>query len=394
MAQYLLPSALVLIRITAPFRLRAYHAGEFGGIFRKLSVAISTLGLVAGDLALRSPAHAQGVQVGALTCNVAGGFGFILGSSRAVNCIFAPAGGAPQHYTGSINKFGVDIGYVHGGGFIWPVVAPTAKIAPGSLAGTYAGVTGSATVGVGLGANVLMGGSANSIALQPVSIQGTTGLNVAAGVATMTLTYNVPRTPSRIFAGPTQYPPTAFAAYGIVAFRSRATSDNKPRHEMICRAYVAGLLHSTEVQAPQKRQMVTIWPIEADNEATRINAVSGDDLCPDAVRHYGLLTSSGAITSAQRSNVRLDGRGPFLLAWSPAEEMGKPDAKVLVSDLSGLENAEQAEEIFRLWSTKIQQDPELWSNGWSIEKFKLAARFFLDKYGPKLLQLFGIKEKA
>ena len=67
--------------------------------------------------------------------------------------------------------------------------APTANVAPGSLAGTYAGATASATVGVGLGANVLVGGSGNSIALQPVSIQGTTGLNVAAGIAAMTLTF-------------------------------------------------------------------------------------------------------------------------------------------------------------------------------------------------------------
>jgi hypothetical protein len=137
-----------------------------------------------------TPAPRSGVQVGVLTCNVAGGFGFVLGSSRSVNCTFAPAGGGlPQHYTGSIDKFGVDIGYVQGGVLIWTVVAPAANLAPGSLAGSYGGVTGSATVGVGLGANVLIGGSGNSIALQPVSIEGTTGLNVAAGIAAMTLTY-------------------------------------------------------------------------------------------------------------------------------------------------------------------------------------------------------------
>jgi hypothetical protein len=72
---------------------------------------------------------------------------------------------------------------------VWAVVAPTANPTPGSLSGTYAGATGSATVGVGVGANVLVGGSGNSIALQPVSIEGTTGLNVAAGIAEMTLTY-------------------------------------------------------------------------------------------------------------------------------------------------------------------------------------------------------------
>jgi hypothetical protein len=127
---------------------------------------------------------------GVLTCNVSGGFGFIFGSSRAVNCTYAPTGGGPpQHYVGAINKFGVDIGYLQGGVIIWTVVAPTANLAPGSLSGTYAGATGSATVGVGVGANVLVGGSGNSIALQPVSIEGSTGLNVAAGIAGLTLTY-------------------------------------------------------------------------------------------------------------------------------------------------------------------------------------------------------------
>lgn len=158
-------------------------------MLRKFAIAISALGLAVGASVLGTPAQAQGVQVGQLTCNVAGGFGFIFGSSRAVNCTFAPPGGPPQHYTGSIDRFGVDIGYVRGGVLIWTVVAPTANIAPGSLAGSFGGVTASATVGVGLGANVLVGGSANSIALQPLSIQGTTGLNVAAGVAAMTLTY-------------------------------------------------------------------------------------------------------------------------------------------------------------------------------------------------------------
>ena len=151
-----------------------------------LGAAVTVAGLAVASAANAAPA---GVKVGTLTCNVAGGFGFIIGSSRAVNCTFAPQGGPPQHYIGSIDKFGVDIGYVQGGVLIWTVVAPTANLAPGSLAGTYGGVTAGATVGVGAGANVLIGGSGNSVALQPVSIEGTTGLNVAAGVAAITLTY-------------------------------------------------------------------------------------------------------------------------------------------------------------------------------------------------------------
>ena len=155
----------------------------------KLAVAIGALSLAAGALASGSPAQAQAVKAGVLTCNVSSGFGFIFGSSRSINCTFAPAGGAPQHYVGSIDKFGVDIGYTKGGVLVWTVLAPTTSPAPGSLNGSYGGATASATVGAGVGANVLVGGSGNSISLQPLSIEGNTGLNVAAGVAALTLTY-------------------------------------------------------------------------------------------------------------------------------------------------------------------------------------------------------------
>ena len=156
---------------------------------KKLAVAIGAASLAAGALALGSPAQAQAVKAGVLTCNVSSGFGFIFGSSRSINCTFAPAGGAPQHYVGSIDKFGVDICYTKGGVLVWTVLAPTTSPAPGSLNGSYGGATASATVGAGVGANVLVGGSGNSISLQPLSIEGNTGLNVAAGVAALTLTY-------------------------------------------------------------------------------------------------------------------------------------------------------------------------------------------------------------
>ena len=158
-------------------------------MFRKLVVAIIALGLVGGVLGLGTPAQAQSVKAGIMTCNVAGGFGFIFGSSRAVNCTFAPNGVAPQHYVGAINKFGVDIGYVEGAVMAWAVLAPTNNPGPGSLAGTYIGATGSASVGVGVGANVLFGGFGNSISLQPLSIEGSRGVNVAGGIAEMTLNF-------------------------------------------------------------------------------------------------------------------------------------------------------------------------------------------------------------
>jgi hypothetical protein len=158
-------------------------------MLRKLAVATVAIGLAGGASGIGTPAQAQGVQAGVLTCNVSSGFGFIFGSSRALNCTFSPGGGPPQHYGGAINTFGVDIGYVQSAVIVWAVLAPTSNPAPGALAGTFAGATASATVGVGVGANVLVGGSGNTISLQPLSIAGNTGLNVAGGIASITLTF-------------------------------------------------------------------------------------------------------------------------------------------------------------------------------------------------------------
>ncbi len=159
-------------------------------MFKSFGLAAGALALAIGMVGNCTPALAQGnARVGTLTCNVAGGWGFVFGSSKAVRCNFAPAGGRPEHYAGSINKFGVDIGYTQGGVLIWGVFAPSSGLAPGALSGNYVGATGSATVGVGAGANVLVGGSNRTISLQPVSIEGNTGLNVAAGVASMSLRY-------------------------------------------------------------------------------------------------------------------------------------------------------------------------------------------------------------
>ena len=124
-----------------------------------------------------------------MTCDMDSGFGYVLGSSRDLHCTFVPAAGAPEHYAGTISKLGVDIGYMQNAVIVWTVVAPTVALPPGSLTGTYGGATGSVTVGVGVGANVLVGGSSDTISLQPVSIEGGTGLNVAGGFASMRLTF-------------------------------------------------------------------------------------------------------------------------------------------------------------------------------------------------------------
>ncbi len=129
-----------------------------------------------------------GVKAGFLTCNVSSGWGIIFGSSRSLNCSYAPASGAAVRYTGKITKFGVDIGYLSSAVIVWAVFAPSIDVDPGALSGTYTGATASASAGIGAGANVLIGGGGKSISLQPLSIEGNKGLNIAAGIAAINLT--------------------------------------------------------------------------------------------------------------------------------------------------------------------------------------------------------------
>lgn len=138
-------------------------------------------------LAFASAAHAgSGVKIGVLTCNVEGGVGFIIGSSKDAVCTFKSNGSRAEHYVGTVGKLGVDIGVTDQTVLAWAVFAP-GKLGRDALKGSYTGVSAEATVGVGLGANVLVGGFKKGINLQPISVQAQTGLNVAAGIGSLTL---------------------------------------------------------------------------------------------------------------------------------------------------------------------------------------------------------------
>ena len=138
--------------------------------------------------ALALPAHAEQVKIGRLQCVVSAGMGMIVASSKNMECRFTSANGRHhERYHGRINKFGLDFGPTGAGTLTWDVFAPTAGRLRHALAGDYAGFGADATVGVGLGANGLVGGSNRQIGLQPISVQTQTGLNVAAGISSMTL---------------------------------------------------------------------------------------------------------------------------------------------------------------------------------------------------------------
>jgi len=149
---------------------------------KKLAVSLLAFGLLA------VPAKADnGVKLGMLVCDVSGSVGLILGGTESAICNFQGPNGL-ENYKGRITQVGLDIGVTTGAIMTWAVFAP-GTVNRGALAGTYAGATASAAFAVGLGANVLVGGSGKSIALQPVSIEGETGVNIAAGLATFKLEY-------------------------------------------------------------------------------------------------------------------------------------------------------------------------------------------------------------
>ena len=145
-----------------------------------------TLAATSLSTALTAPAADQ-VKVGALRCNVSAALGLIITSHRRLSCRFTSVYGWREHYFGSIRKFGLDLGATNRGILVWDVFAPTDGPRRHALAGDYGDAEASATLGVGAGANVLVGGSHRSFALQPISIEGQTGLSLAAGVESLKL---------------------------------------------------------------------------------------------------------------------------------------------------------------------------------------------------------------
>ncbi len=163
---------------------------------------MSAAALSALTFAAPAGAAPAGVKVGILTCHVDSGWGFVLGSSKDMQCDYRPDRGEPDHYVGTMSKFGVDIGYTRGAEIVWDVIAPTSDVRMGALQGDYAGATASATVLAGVGAHVLVGGFDKSFALQPVSVEGNSGLDVAAGLGEMSLRSVAPPPPQPVAALP------------------------------------------------------------------------------------------------------------------------------------------------------------------------------------------------
>lgn len=206
-------------------------------------------------------------------------------------------------------------------------------------------------------------------------------------------------TASRLFAGPDQYPPDDFAAYGILAFRSEATSQSAERYVAICEGFVAGLPAAAELTrrgVPPAEQMATVWPLD---DSALANDLNGNDTarpplgrCPEIVAGIDLIASGEAIANAMRASdgESFEGAGPYLIAWSPSTAFGQPDVPVLICDLSNVTTIREATDRFVDWADDIVRNPDLWHDGWDLERLRTTLRQWADKYGPAILRVLNL----
>ena len=156
-------------------------------MFRTAFAAVAAAAVALTMVFAPADAQPRRIQLGTLTCSMSSSIGLIVGSQKNVNCIFRGQPGEPDEaYTGTMTTLGLDIGITTGGVIVWTVFADSSRYA-GMLAGRYAGATAEVSVAAGLGANVLVGGSNRTVALQPLSLQGQMGLDIAAGVGELDL---------------------------------------------------------------------------------------------------------------------------------------------------------------------------------------------------------------
>jgi hypothetical protein len=149
---------------------------------------LSTLFLTVLAFASASPAQSEMLRVGRLLCSTSPRIGAVVGSTQSVRCIFYPRGSSSRYiYAGRFSRIGFDLGVTGGSVLSWTILARNSRIGPATMRGSYVGASGNIALGPGLGANVLIGGSRRSVALQPVSLERSIGINLAATVTRLTL---------------------------------------------------------------------------------------------------------------------------------------------------------------------------------------------------------------
>lgn len=196
--------------------------------------------------------------------------------------------------------------------------------------------------------------------------------------------------PTRAFSSPDRYPPEGFRGYGIVAFKSIATSYDIEKHQQICAAYVAAFrLTAMQSETALADQFLTVWPVETNEVADALNQkvrVRDFSVCKDAIKFFDVETARYAIREAEKAGFSGSGLGPYLLAWSPATEFGKQDTFVLSLDLSRVTTYGMAQAMMQEWRDDVETD---FSDirRFSAARLQTTLRRWADKYGPGFLEL-------
>ena len=188
--------------------------------------------------------------------------------------------------------------------------------------------------------------------------------------------------PVRAYLRSVDIPPAGFGAYGVMAFRAKPTSVTRERLKMACASFIAYLARQIDVPnaVPLSDQMLTIWPLDSpEAEEAR------KDDCDFLIDHYQMYAADSAISDALKQGAQFGNDGPFLIGWSPSNTRGVPSKLVLVIDMSSYSSQDSFNQALRFWKEKIVEDPSLWRSGFSLEKFRLSIRDFVDHYGENML---------
>ncbi len=204
-----------------------------------------------------------------------------------------------------------------------------------------------------------------------------------------------PAVATRIFSHPKQYPPHEFGAYAIVAFKSVADSSDLERHLMICEAYMSAIPDSSLSDLPKENQLATVWPLDKEESYGLLTTkMANTEVCKIAVENYGHTSSLKAIRDAKAVSPEMHehvvrNRGPFLFAWNPGGTKGKPDALILRMDLSNVMFPTQAKRRFEFWVQEIEENPQVWQDGWQKLPIRNRIAETADRYGQVILDFVG-----
>ncbi|WP_322890531.1 MULTISPECIES: hypothetical protein [unclassified Yoonia] len=187
----------------------------------------------------------------------------------------------------------------------------------------------------------------------------------------------------RVFAGPSQFNPANFDVYGVVAFPSAPTSANRSRFVMICEAFMQGISPVSETDSARANLALTVWPVQKEITDQQIG-FRLTEACTNATDLYDAKTSRDVIDAANRSGQNVDGRGPFLIAWSPGAQFTNEARYIAFIDMSRVNRPSEAIERIREWRRLVVSEPETWEQRWSAGRFKQFGDEFYAFVGPLL----------